>query len=570
MRSVSEVRELLDELNSRPADDLEGQDLDFKEWTSRSTNDMARLVADMAVCMANGGGGTIVFGVNDKVTGRDRAVKGVPREVDINRLKKAVYDLTDPRITPVFEELSVPEGTGRLLVMQVYPGLPPYTDTSGRGRIRIGKDCQPLTGTLRRRIMVETGETDFTAVEVPGDPAFYLSASGLEKLREVARRERAPEELLQLKDMDLLGVLGVLRNGRLTRAGILLTGREESIKEHLPGYIWTHLRMRGDTEYSDRADGRDALPVAILRLTDRIMADNPIATVEYGMFHLEYRTYPEIALREALMNAFCHADYRIPGPILVKQFSQKIEISNLGGFIGGISPHNILHHQPVSRNPNLVEALTRLRLVNRSNLGIPRMFSSLLIEGKEPPLIEEQGEAVRVTLLASQLAVPFRTFVAEEDKRGRILSVDHLLILQHLLRHPELDTGTAARICQREEIEAREILSEMEQRFGYIERGGTGRGTYWALRPELHRRLSVPGYPERDRRIDWEAAKTRVLSVLKQRAERKDPGLTNREIRQITHLDRNQVFRLMRELLAEEPRITSPGKGRYARYDYQT
>jgi ATP-dependent DNA helicase RecG len=64
----------------------------------------------------------------------------------------------------------------------------------------------------------------------------------------------------------------------------------------------------------------------------------------------------------------------------------------------------------------------------------------------------------------------------------------------------------------------REVLSEMERDLGYLERGGTGRGTYWTLRPDFHYRLSAPGHPERDRRIDWEAAKTRVLSILKGRS----------------------------------------------------
>lgn len=569
MRAAVDVQGLLDELNNRPADGLEDQDLDFKEWISRSMPDSIDLVVEMAICMANGGGGTVVFGIKDKATGREQAILGVPREVDVNRLRKAVYDRTDPKLTPVFEDLAVPEGTGRLLVMQVYPGLPPYTDTSGTGKIRVGKDCQPLTGTLRRRVMVETGETDFTSVDVAGNVISYLSAAAMEQLRDIARLERAPEELLGLNDHDLLEALGLLHKRRLTRAGLLLAGKDESIHEELPGYGWTHLRMRNDTHYTDRMDGRDALPVAIARLTDRIMADNPIATVEYGMLHMEYRTYPEIALREALMNAFCHADYRIAGPILVKQFPNKIEIGNPGGFIGGISPDNILHHEPVARNPHLVEALTRLRLVNRSNLGISRMFSALLVEGKEPPLIEEQGDAVKVTFLAGDLSVPFRTFGAEENRMGRPLSVDQLLILRYLLRHAELDTGTAARICQRHEVEVRETLSTMEMVFGYLERGGTGRGTYWVLRADLHRRLSAAGHPERDRRIDWEAAKTRVLSILKQRAERRESGLSNAGIRQITHLDRNQVLRLMRELMREEPRIAAPGRGRYVRYSFE-
>ncbi len=65
--------------------------------------------------------------------------------------------------------------------MQIYPGLPPYTDTQGRGKIRIGKDCQPLTGTLRRRVMVETGETDFTATPVSGRIKSLLSAAAMER-----------------------------------------------------------------------------------------------------------------------------------------------------------------------------------------------------------------------------------------------------------------------------------------------------------------------------------------------------------------------------------------------------
>lgn len=204
-------------------------------------------------------------------------------------------------------------------------------------------------------------------------------------------------------------------------------------------------------------------------------------------------------------------------------------------------------------------------LLDELNTRIGRMFSALLVEGKEPPLIEEQGDAVQVAFPASELSAPFRAFVAEEEGRGRLLSVDHLLILRHLLRHPELDTAAASRICQRSELEVRETLSEMERDFGYLERGGAGRGTYWTLCVDLHRRLSAPGHPERDRRIDWEAAKTRVLSVLRLRAQRGDPGLTNAEVRAITRLDRKQVNRLLHELEADgQARIEGHGRG--ARY----
>jgi ATP-dependent DNA helicase RecG len=170
-----------------------------------------------------------------------------------------------------------------------------------------------------------------------------------------------------------------------------------------------------------------------------IMPHNLLNTIQQGLFHFEFRTYPEIALREALLNAFCHADYRIPGPIQLKQFRDRLEISNPGGLIGGISPANILRHEPVSRNPLLVNALTVLRLVNRSNLGVRRIYEAMLQDGKEPPVIRDEGDAVRIVFLGGDFSIPFRTFVAEEANRGHWLSVEDLLVVQYLLRHGEIN-----------------------------------------------------------------------------------------------------------------------------------
>ncbi len=362
--------------------------------------------------------------------------------------------------------------------------------------------------------------------------------------------------------------LGLLRDGRVTKAALLLGGTEEAIRRHVPGYTWTFLRMEGDTRYSNREDRSWSIPSSVRRIEEHIMAFNPITTMEYGLFHFEYRTFPEIALRETLMNAFCHADFRIAAPVMVKSHATRLEISNPGGFIAGITPSNILHHQPAARNPLLVDALVRLRLVNRSNLGISRMFEAFLIEGKEPPRIEEIGESIRVTMKASDFTPEFRSFISEESKKGRLFTVDELLVLQHLLHSPEIDTATATMLCQRNEADMREVMSRLESQ-DIVERGGSGRGTYWTLRPDIHRQLAGPGHPERDRRIDWEAAKTRILSILMERAKRDEPGLSNKEIRQITHFDRNQAFRLMSQLRAENPKIKQPGKGKYARYEYK-
>src|SRR5699024_6761716 len=293
----------------------------------------------------NGGGGTVVFGVADRVKGRANAIIGVPPEIDPNILKKAVYDQTDPRIIPLFEELRVPEGTGRLLIMQINPGMPPHTDTAGRGTIRIAKDCVPLTGGMRRKIAVETGETDYSAEPVAPVHTSLLSPSALETLRTQARKENAAEDLLQADDITLLDNLHLIKNNQFTRAALLLAGNEQAIREYLPGYNWTFLQMRSDTEYGVREDRISALPIAIQRIEELLTPFNQITTYQQGMFHFEYHTWPYVAVREALMNAFCHADYRINGPIMVKLYNDKLEFSKNGGIIVWMNRNNICYHK---------------------------------------------------------------------------------------------------------------------------------------------------------------------------------------------------------------------------------
>jgi ATP-dependent DNA helicase RecG len=76
-----------------------------------------------------------------------------------------------------------------------------------------------------------------------------------------------------------------------------------------------------------REDRMSPIPVSVRRVEELLLPFNPITTVEQGLFHFEYRTWPDIALREALMNAFCHADFRIAGPVMVKLYADRVEIS---------------------------------------------------------------------------------------------------------------------------------------------------------------------------------------------------------------------------------------------------
>ncbi len=553
MRTGQDIQNLLEQLDHATADDLEDQDLDFKQWDLTSRDKAVKTVVQMAVCMANSGGGTVVFGIADHLTGRQQAILGVPPEIDINRLKKAVYDQTDPKIMPVFDTLAVSEGTGRLLIMQIHPGLSPYTDTAGRGTIRIGKDCQSLTGTLRRKIAVETGETDFSAETVHDDLTSLLSAVAMDHLRTMAREQSAPEDLLAMNDRQLLQALGLMPNGKVSKGAILLCGNEDALRAHIPAYHWIFLHMTSDTYYDIREDQVSAIPVAISRFEDLLKPFNPLTTVEHGLYHFEYSTYPLVAYREALMNAFCHADYRIPGPVLTKLFRDQMVISNSGGFIAGITPANIIHHQPAARNPLLVEALSRLRLVNRSNLGVSRMFSAMLIEGKPPPIIVEIGESIAVTFLKSNIDPTFRRLVANVPDVP--LNVDELLVLRHLRAHPLASLQDITANCLNHEQQILKTLDALVAR-ALVEKNGGQDQARWQLSGAVKRHYTGAQSP-----VDPRQMIRRLLQAHHQ------TGTAMQSITEETGMSRSSAKRLL-EKMRGEGLVRMTGKGPAVRWFY--
>lgn len=553
--SIEDIIPLLQQLNEKQADDLEGQHLDFKEWNYKSLKVSVDEVIDMAVCMANGGGGSVVFGVRDKVIGMDNAVLGVPSEVDIFRLQSTVYDSTDPHLTPSFESFEY-HGK-RLLLMHVLPIFPYATTTSGRGLKRIGKDCRALTGSMRLEAEILSGKFDFSAHQIKGGWRDFVSQAAMESLRSELKRQHLPEDILMLNDEDLLKNLGCIDGNHLNHAGLLLIGAKEAIYTHIPHYEWAYRRMKSDTDLILAEDGHNSVLVAVPRLLELINTSNPVQTVKDGLFHYEYPVYPVEALREALMNAFSHRDFTKPGPIMIKQYRDRLEISNPGKFIGGVTPRNILHHDPVARNKKLVDVLQKTRLVNRSNMGVPRIFKNLLLEGKEPPEYYDDNETIKVIFPASELTAGYRHMIGYLTDKGHDLSADHLLVIHYLMRHRRITLQEAQDICyQRPERVMDEIMTELE-RMEIAKSLGKGRGRFFELTMAAHKMLVDGISYDRDRTLDVEAIKVRVLSILK------DRPLSNKEISQIGELTRNQVFKLMSEL-RRDGHVECQGHGKSA------
>jgi len=143
VKNKSEIMRIIQQLDHHIADDFEAQDLDFKQWNYSALEENINKMIKYAVCMANGGGGSVVFGVADKVRGMDNVLLGIPFDIEIEELQKRVYENTDPHITASFDELFYRDYSIRLLVMNVLPETPPYTIKGGTASIRRGKQCLP-------------------------------------------------------------------------------------------------------------------------------------------------------------------------------------------------------------------------------------------------------------------------------------------------------------------------------------------------------------------------------------------------------------------------------------------
>ena len=382
--NVSEIRETLRLLEKQTADELESDTLEFKECNSEEK--LREQSLELAVCFGNGQGGTVVFGIKDHAHGYEKSVVGIDFAPDLLRLTGELYDRIDPKLPVEFEWMEA--NSRRLLLMHVRSVMPPYTTSSGKGWIRIGRECKPLTGSLLRQLREKSGINDVTAGLLPVKPAEAISPAAMEILRREMKAMNAPSELLSFSDEELCQKLGISKDGKMTYGGLLAVGKEEVLASYAPNHEWKYSRMRSDTEYdSAPIGGRESIFVALDKLTLLVGQKNPVTIVPSGLFHPEFPQYPTIAWREAIMNAFAHRDYSIPGMVFIRHWPDRLEINSPGGFIGGVTPRNILHHPSVTRNRYLVETiLMAARLLNRSHLGVPRIFRALLEEGKEPPL----------------------------------------------------------------------------------------------------------------------------------------------------------------------------------------
>lgn len=450
------------------ARELESEWLDFKEPAADVKSTLNELAAT-AVCFANSArGGTIVLGVRDKPVDRGEALVGASLVYSVEMVRKGVFDRTKPPLTPFAREHEV-DGV-RLVVIEVPPGVAVHSTADGRATRRLGTECLPFTPDQQRELLMARGHIDWSAEPSGLDPK-RLSAAQFERLRRLLRAA-GKDDLSALRDRLLLDALHLIApDGTATNAAVLVLGEEEMLREAVPTYEYSYqYRETPGAEASVRFRRNRPILEATEDLLRAVSAQSklhPLNTA--GGVQLQLVDYPESAVRELVVNGLMHRAYDAPGSVDIEQSQERLTVISPGGLVAGVTPENILSHPSTPRHRLLSEVIAACQLAEKTGQGIDRAYREMLRVGKQPPMFEDSGLAVRALLpggIGNDVFVRFVTALPDALSGD----VEVLLALDFLRSSKTIDAQKLGNVIQRPPNEAQTVLARLaDDRFGILE-----------------------------------------------------------------------------------------------------
>lgn len=96
-----------------------------------------------------------------------------------------------------------------------------------------------------------------------------------------------------------------------------------------------------------------------------------------GLYRVDVPEIAVEALREAIINAFCHRDWRDPDNVQVAIFKDRVEIRSPGELYGNLTIEQIMQgNVSRRRNPLIANLLRRIHLVEAWGRGMPKILSN--------------------------------------------------------------------------------------------------------------------------------------------------------------------------------------------------
>lgn len=341
--------------------------------------------ADELAAFANGRGGTLVLGVDDKT----RELQGLPVEhLDAveSWVREICNDAVKPAIDAVIRKIELPDSTGKLVPLirvDVARSLFVHKSPGGYFR-RLGSSKREMAPDMLARLFQERSQSRVIRFDESPVPSTSPAELDLRLARRFFRDGAEPTEASLRK----LRLVADDEDGapRMTVAGVLLCTQEpQRWMSHAQIQAVSYAGDRKDVNYqSDARDlggPLDAQVMEALHFVRRNMLVQAVKTTG----RTERPQFSERAMFEALVNAVAHRDYSMAGArVRLHMFGDRIELYVPGSLANTLTPESMPLRQ-YSRNELIVSLLARCPVDADEGLG--RSF-----------LMDRRGDGVPIIL----------------------------------------------------------------------------------------------------------------------------------------------------------------------------
>lgn len=375
-------------------------------------------IIEAVSAMANTNGGILYLGVEDNgiVTGLHKS------HMDAIGLVALIANNTIPSVS-VRAEIII-ENQHNVMKIATPMSRAVVSTSSGKilkRRLKLdgSPEAVPMYAYEITSRLSELSLLDVSAQPIAGATLDDFDPLQLNRLKEIIRSNPGGEKtLLELTDEELEFALRLIsKDGDKvipTMTGLLLLGKTDSLARLVPTAKATFQVLEGTNVKVNEETSKPILEVLEL-FQSYIKPWNSENEFEYDLFRIPVPEFSYAAIREGLINAFCHRDYSMLGNVRVLIDDEGMSITNPGGFIEGVNINNLLIVEPHGRNPALTDALKRIGLAEKTGRGIDRIFEGSIVYGRPlPDYSESTSRNVRLYLRRAKADIAFAKLITSE------------------------------------------------------------------------------------------------------------------------------------------------------------
>ena len=438
------------------------------------------------VAYANGRGGKIIFGVDDKtleVVGMD--TDSIFQTIDA--ITNAISDSCEPTILPDITLQTVEDKT--VIVVEIFPGKmrPYYIKSKGMVSgtyVRSSGTTRPVADYMLKELILE-GQNRYYDCEVC--EGLIITPEDIERLcaemKATAIRNTLTEgEKLNVKDVtqNVLISWGVLaeKDGAIvpTNAYALLTGQAR----FQPVIQCAVFKGKDRAYFVDRREFegsiQDQMEAAFQYVLEKINRGMRIQ----GMYRQDMYELPVDSVREMIANSVAHRSYLEPGNIQVALFDDRLEVTSPGMLLNGVSIKKMKEGYSKPRNRAIASAFAYMKIIEKWGSGIPRILLECSEYGlPEPEFIDFDGD-FRVNMYRQ---LPEKDWSHTDDTKhdtNDTLSENDTKILNLIRENPSITQAELREKLQVSIVTVKRLMANLQKR-GLIERQGSSRKGKWII-----------------------------------------------------------------------------------------